>query len=123
MRCLLAFLGLWVLAGCGMGNQEGSRENPEASVAMPASAEHPHIIVRGTEITYNGQPLKFGDTLEEWERVIGGQGRVADEKLTIVRVWDSVGLLGYRKSPIDPKKGTIMKTLSVMLEIDPFSVF
>ena len=33
--------------------------------------KYPQIIIKGSEIRYNGQVLKFGDDMEQWEKVLG----------------------------------------------------
>ena len=49
---------------------------------------HPQVIIKGSEIRYNGQVLKLGDDLGQWEKVLGKASRFDRSIYT----WDEVGI-------------------------------
>ncbi len=51
--------------------------------------EH-RIEIDDCGISYNGQPLKFGETLEKWEKLLGKSRR-----LEYGHIWDQMGLSVY----------------------------
>ncbi|MDR2871991.1 MAG: hypothetical protein LBV45_05635, partial [Xanthomonadaceae bacterium] len=67
-----------------------------------------------TEITYDGQPLRLGDTLEDWERVLGKADRTS-HPMGGVYIWDDLGIRGYTRN----SDKTRMNALSVELSRNP----
>ena len=53
----------------------------------------PQIIIKGSEVRYNGQVLKFGDTFVKWESVLGKSSRFTRSIYT----WDNLGVIVYLK--------------------------
>ncbi|MDR2871990.1 MAG: hypothetical protein LBV45_05630 [Xanthomonadaceae bacterium] len=112
MKIILTLLLLLTLAGCGWGG-----ESPETTVLLGLDGQPvtgPRLVFSGTEITYNGQPLRLGDTLEDWERVLGKADRTS-HPMGGVYIWDDLGIRGYTRNS-DKRR---MKTLSVELNRNP----
>jgi hypothetical protein len=85
---------LVILAGCGADAGDSSNVS---SLQAQQKTEEPRAILKGTEFTYNGKPLKFGTSLDEWLPVIGAQqvDRVERDNFTGGRlfVFDKIGIV------------------------------
>jgi hypothetical protein len=93
MKKVWLFLFLLFPSGC----EVVSPDNPtQDKTEVPQSANGPRVVLRGTEITFNGQPLKLGDMLENLEKVLGKEHRAVSD-LDITRIWDSLGIRAYRR--------------------------
>lgn len=53
--------------------------------------KNPEIVVRRDEIYLNGKRLRFGDSLENWKKVIRGNPRCFDGGM-ILCLWDDLGI-------------------------------
>lgn len=53
--------------------------------------KNPEIVVRRDEIYLNGKRLRFGDSLENWKKVIRGNARCFDGGM-ILCLWDDLGI-------------------------------
>jgi hypothetical protein len=72
----------------------------------------PKVVLKGIEIIYNGTPLKFGASIEEWIKIIGEQPRIFEEDFF---VWDRLGFFVVMRSN-DKEK---VKSLHIRLNRRP----
>ena len=57
--------------------------------------KRPQIIIKGSEIRYNGKVLKLGEPLKKWEKVLGKSARFHGE----LYAWDSMGVQCRARPP------------------------
>jgi hypothetical protein len=85
---IFILIGLFLLVGCDWGTSPAPLPSLEEQNMF-----NPRIILKGTEITINGKPIKHGATLEEWIQVVGEKPRTS--KMGGVYIWDNLGFRVY----------------------------
>jgi hypothetical protein len=57
--------------------------------------QKPELIIRGSAVTFNGNPLKLGSSIAEWEKTLGKSSRLK-EGGSDINTWDEFGIITYR---------------------------
>jgi hypothetical protein len=57
--------------------------------------QKPELIIRGSAITFNGNQLKLGSSIVEWEKALGKSSRLK-EGGSDINTWDEFGIITYR---------------------------
>jgi len=110
---IFIFACLTLLVGCDKKSPPPAPP-PLATMAGNDINLNPRIILKGTEITANGKPLKYGATLEEWTQILGEKPR----RLEPVYIWDNLGIRAYL---MDDKK--TVGALTIELSRKPLSSY
>jgi hypothetical protein len=63
-----------------------------------ARGAKPEIIIKGDQITINGQPVGIGKSIEIWKRAMPGKPRCEKEYMDVICEWDGLGIKVYARS-------------------------
>ena len=55
-------------------------------------AAKPEIIIKDSQLFYNGKELVLGASLAEWQKILGKHSRTGQDRPAILYIWDELGL-------------------------------
>lgn len=105
MRALVVWLAMVIVfAAPGHAEEKGTLEKvyegalktaekifgPEERPHMVDKTPKPQIVIRGGDLRYNEQQLKFGDSLANWTKVLGKPSRFSGDR---TYTWDGMGIV------------------------------
>jgi hypothetical protein len=57
-----------------------------------AKGAKPELIIDGESIEFNGNIIKFGDSLKKWKEILASPARCTEDKLAAECTWDNLGI-------------------------------
>jgi hypothetical protein len=89
----------------------------QEKVVAPQPVKGPHISLKGVDITYNGAPLKMGETIEVWTAIIGEKPRPRFEGETLF--YDNLGIYATLRTNNEKMVSTIQFVLNPKIDFIP----